>query len=264
MFRSSRASKLMPPSLRGGEALVETAAQRPADGARLLVDLLAHVVAELAELVVVGVGVDRGRHLAGVAVAFQGAGERGRVVAGRLDRRHVAVLQVDHLAGVADEGGDVGRGEHLVLAQAEHQRGAVAGDDELVGVLGVHHHEAVGAFDPLERADDRVLEGGASSAASSAAIMCASASVSVSLVNWTPVGLELVAEGLGVLDDAVVDDRDAVAARRCGGARWSRSAHRGWPSGCGRCRWWAWRCSRSCSVWLPACRGGPGRVPRSW
>ena len=82
------------------------------------------------------------------------------MVAGRLDRRHVAVLQVDHLAGVADEGGDVGRGEHLVLAQAEHQRGAVAGDDELVGVLGVHHHEAVGALDPLEGADDRVLEGG--------------------------------------------------------------------------------------------------------
>ena len=54
------------------EALLEAAAQRPADGARLLVDLLAHVVAELAELVVVGVGVDRGRHLAAVAVAFQG------------------------------------------------------------------------------------------------------------------------------------------------------------------------------------------------
>ena len=174
-----------------GEAIVEPAPERAAQRVRLLVDLLAHVVLVRAELVVVGVRVDGHRGLRGTA-GFPSI-KRRRAVVGRADRRDLAVLQVNHLAGVADQRGHVGGDEHLVLAEAKHDRAAVAGDDELVGVLRVQDDEAVGALDATERADDRVFEAAGaapvealSAAASSAAIRWASASVSVSETRRTP------------------------------------------------------------------------------
>ena len=43
------------------------------------------------------------------------------------DRRDLAVVQVHDLAGVADERGDVGGDEHLLVADAEHDGAAVTG-----------------------------------------------------------------------------------------------------------------------------------------
>ena len=73
-------------------------------------------------------------------------------------------------------------------------------------------------------------------------------SVSVSELKVCPFSCSHVPQDRVVLDDAVVDERDAVAALRIvhgAGGRWSRSPRRAWPSGCGRCR----RCPRIPSGW---------------
>ena len=78
-----------------------------------------------------------------------------------------------------------------------------------------------------------------------------------------------------VLDDAVVDEGDPAARARGAGGRCGRSARRGWPSGCGRCRSSTggsgarrapsrgWRaCRRACRVTIVAAvdEGDPGGV----
>ena len=58
-----------------------------------------------------------------------------------------------HVAGLAQEGGDRGGEEGLVLADADDQRAFLAGADEQVGVVDVHRDERVVAA--------QVAEGGA-------------------------------------------------------------------------------------------------------
>ena len=193
--------------LRGGEPLVEAAHDRAADGVRLLVDLLAHVVAEGAELVVVLVRVHRRRRLDAV---IRRPGQRPRVEVGRLDRRDLAVLQVDDLAGVADERGDVRGDEHLAVAEAEHDRRAVAGDDQLVGVPRVEEDEPVGALDAAQRPDDGLFERGVVVLAQLGRHHVRER-LGVSVGDELHArGGELGAERLGVFDDPVVDHGDAV------------------------------------------------------
>ena len=48
---------------------------------------------------------------------------------------------------------------HLLVADADDQRAAVAGHDDPVGEVGVQHRQAVGALDPAERLADLALEG---------------------------------------------------------------------------------------------------------
>ena len=55
----------------------------------------------------------------------------------------LAVVEVHDLAGVPDHGGDVGGDEHLLVADADDERGAVAGHDDPVGV-DAQAHRAVG------------------------------------------------------------------------------------------------------------------------
>ncbi len=78
-------------------------------------------------------------------------------------------------------------------------------------------------------------------------------------------GLELGAQLGEVLDDAVVDQRDPAVADRGAGARCRRSARRGWPTGCARCRWStaAADARRAPSRGWPACRPACRRPARS-
>ena len=109
------------------------------------------------------------------------------MVVGRLDRRDLAVLQVDDLAGVPDQRRDVGGDEHLAVAEAEHDGAAVAGDDELR--RGSACRGRRGRRCPRRCAGWRSTASSSvrsSFAASSAATMCARHSVSVSVTNFTP------------------------------------------------------------------------------
>jgi hypothetical protein len=97
-------------------------------GLGLLEDFLLHVVAVLAQLDRVGRqagdvhrALDRGAVLQGDAVAVEG--ELG----------HVAVFEVDHLAGDLQQRGGVGGGVVAVFADAQQQRRALAGDDGAAG-----------------------------------------------------------------------------------------------------------------------------------
>ena len=77
----------------------------------------------------------------------------------------------------------------------------------------------------------------------------AATSVSVSERNSTPSATQLLLQGVEVLDDAVVDQREPVTRRRRGaGARCRRWGRRGWPSGCGRCRCARGRAGRASSA----------------
>ncbi len=59
----------------------------------------------------------------------------------------------------ATSAASVGGDEHLLLADAEDHRAAVAGDHDPVGEVGVQHGDAVGALDRAQRLADLVLEG---------------------------------------------------------------------------------------------------------
>jgi hypothetical protein len=58
---------------------------------------------------------------------------------------------VDDLPGVAYERSDVGAHEHLAVTEPQHERAAVAGDDQDARVLGVDHGDAVGPDDVRQR-----------------------------------------------------------------------------------------------------------------
>jgi hypothetical protein len=145
--------EVQPAEVGGGEPFVDAALQRPLDRPRLLLDLLDEVVRVVADLGPDHVPVDRRRALRRGPV-IEGVG----AVAARGDRRELAVVEVDDLAGVPDQRGDVGRHEHLLLPDAQQHRAAVAGDDDPVRVPGVQHCEPVRADDLPQRLPHRLLE----------------------------------------------------------------------------------------------------------
>ena len=124
-------------------AVDEVPAQRVGQRRRLLLDLLQHeeVVAALLGGGDVPVDVERAG-LGGVAVEV---GD-DRAVAGQRD--DLVLAELDRLAGVVDERGDVGGDEHLALADADHQRRGAPGGDDLVGPVGVGEHQRERALEP--------------------------------------------------------------------------------------------------------------------
>ena len=189
---------------RGGEPLVQPAAHDPAQRFGLLVDLLAHVVLVRAQLVVAVLGLDRHRLLAGLLVV-QGAG----LVAVGAHRGHFAVVQVDDLLGVPDQRGDVGGDEHLALPQAEHDGAAVARHHQLLGAADIEDQQAVGALDPAQGPAHRVLQRPAAGVQLARDQVGQRLGVGVGHQRDAGRG-QLGPELLGVLDDAVVHDRDVT------------------------------------------------------
>ena len=67
-------------------------------------------------------------------------------VAAQLD--DLVLAELDRVAGVRDERGDVGGEEVLALAAADDQRAVAARADDDVGDVGVHGDEREGAGEP--------------------------------------------------------------------------------------------------------------------
>jgi hypothetical protein len=124
------------------------------------------------------------------------------------DLGHVAFLEEHEAAGHRQQRGDVRRNEILVLADADHDRAAFAREHDTIAVVLRHDSERIRAF--------KLRDGGAHCLEQ----VVRDLQVIVDPVrNDLGIGLrrELVAglDQLGtqfvvVLDDAVVDDRDAV------------------------------------------------------
>jgi hypothetical protein len=128
---------------------------------------------------------------------------------GAVDLDDLVLAQLDGVAGVRDERGDVGAEEVLALAHADHQRAVAAGGHQPVGLVGVGHHQGER---PLEPTADRAHRGGQPAAALGQPVVLGGHQVGDDL--GVGLGGELDAGGLAlgaqrgeVLDDAVVDDR---------------------------------------------------------
>ena len=116
------------------------ALQRVADGARLLEDLLLHVVPVGAQLGGAAVrlhGLHRAVH--GLVAAVDDP------VAAELQVDHVALFQVDDLVGHAGQRHRVAGQEVLLLAHAQHQRRAGARADHAVRLVLAEHRDRIGA-----------------------------------------------------------------------------------------------------------------------
>ena len=179
--------------------------QRVGDRARLLEDLLAHepVVAVLLGGREVPVDV--------VAAALGGrAVEAGDADALAGDGDDLVLVELHRLAGVLDEGRDVGAEEVLALADADHERAVAAGRDDAVGVLGVDGDEREGA---LEAAAD-VLHGDRQvDAGLELLLQQVGRDLGVGVGgHLDALGLEARAQLGEVLDDPVVHERDAALA----------------------------------------------------
>ena len=141
---------------RGGQLVeVHATAQGIDGGLGLLVNFLEHEVAESPlgrGASVVGSG--HGRLANGLPVN----GRKPGVVPA--DGDHLAVFEVGHRLGVAEQRGQVAREQHLVLAVADHDAAGVAEPhaDDGAGLAPGHCHEGVGAANPSRGGPHGVLE----------------------------------------------------------------------------------------------------------
>jgi hypothetical protein len=197
-LRRARAEKAL-----GIDAAVDHAFHGVGHRARLLVDLLLHVMPVRAE--VDGIGGEIGVMLDPL---HRAALRIDHADAGALQGDHVAVVEVDDPARLRDERGDVGGEEVLAVAQADHQRAAHARAGHDLRIVERHHAEGVSAMQVRDRLARRLEE------------VARRAEVMVDEVrDHLGVGLRLeaVAERLQaralllvVLDDAVVHHGDRI------------------------------------------------------
>ena len=126
---------------------------------------------------------------------------------------HLAVGEIDDLLGELDERARVGADEVLALADAQQQRAAVARDHQQVGLVEAQRHDAVGALDARERLADGLGEGEVGLLLDLLDELGQHLGVGVAL-EGVALPDELLLDGGVVLDDAVVDDREATVTRR--------------------------------------------------
>ena len=128
----------------GAEPLVEPAAQHPLGGVGLLEDLLVHERRRGRRR-----RTPRGRRRASSAVLARCVVEvlAVRREAGRGDGGQLAVVEVGDLVVWRTSAARSEATYISLVADADDQRGAVAGDDDPVGEVGVHDGDAVGALD---------------------------------------------------------------------------------------------------------------------
>ncbi len=209
------------------KARFEPAAQGACDYLGLLGDLLPHemgVFALVEGLVRPG---DRRWGLGG-RTAVEG---RGLEPVGA-HQRDFAVIEVDDAAGMPHQGRCVGGDEHLALTDPQHDGAAVARGDDRLGPSRVEHGEPVGAGDQPQRRAHRRVERTLRHRRDQ---MRQHLAVGLGAENNTG-ALKPRPQCRGILDDAVMDDRDAVRRHRNAGGRCGRSARHASPSAYGRCR----------------------------
>ncbi len=181
--------------------LEQVAAHRVLDAVGLLEDLLEHEVLEAAALDRLQVPLDLVDRLVDPARR-----EGADPVPLRGEHRHLAVVEVDHLPGVLDDRRLVGGDEELAVADAEDDRRAVARGHQHVGLVGRDDGDAVGTVDVAQRGGDGLLE---------VALVELADQVRQDLGvgvggELVPPADECLAQVGGVLDDAVVDQRNAT------------------------------------------------------
>ncbi len=122
----------------------DPAAEGVDDAGGLLVDLLEHEV--LVALLLGGDGVPTDALDGAVDGAVVGV-EDGDLVGPK--QGGVAVFEEDEVPGVAQDGGDVAGGKRAAVAMGDDHWRGVSGDEELVGVFGLHDDQGVGALDAV-------------------------------------------------------------------------------------------------------------------
>ena len=118
----------------------------------------------------------------------------------------------------------------LAIAIADGQRRAEPGADHQIGMVAEQEGEREGAVEARQHRRDRLLRR-LRRARARAATRWATTSVSVWLSNCAAFGDQLLAQRLEILDDAVVDQRDAADDVRVGIADGRRAVGR--PAGMG-------------------------------
>src|SRR5579871_4487272 len=68
--------------------------------------------------------------------------EVGKLHASRGNDSHIAVGEKKNIAGVMEDGRDIGGDEIFVIAQADNGRRAIAGSYDLVGLVSRDHGES--------------------------------------------------------------------------------------------------------------------------
>ena len=182
-----------------GDAL----AQGIGDGARLLVDLLEHEVRVLA--LVGGVG----RELALVRLAYDG-GTRpvDDAHGGATDLGDIAFLEEHEMARDGQQRRDVRGDEVLRVAEADDDGATFAGEDDALGIVLAHHRQRVGALELGDRGTHRLEEVGARL---HVLVDAVGDHLGVGLGGELVARrLQLGAQDVVVLDDAVVDDGETV------------------------------------------------------
>ena len=183
------------------KARLEPPAQRTRDRLGLFGDLLPHKMLEFALVEGLARPGDRRRDLRG-RPTVEGRGLKP-VGAHQGD---LAVVEIDDTSGMPHQGRGVGSDEHLALADPQHDRAAVARDDDRVGARCVEHGKPPGAGDQPQCRAHRFVEGMLRHRRDQMRQHLA-----VGLGAEGDAGaLEPRAQCRGILDDAVVDDRDAV------------------------------------------------------
>ncbi len=183
--------------------------QRVADDFRLFVNLLRHEVA-LAALVDDGGGGAGDLHLAvgGAALAIE---DRDL---GAVDHHDVVVLQIGDLVGEGREREGIGAEIGLVRAIADGERRALAGADQEALMAGEDHRQRIGAGQAAHRRLRR-FGWGQAHVEEIGDEMHGDFRVGLRFED-VPLGEKLVAQLAEILDDAVVDDGDALAGMRMG------------------------------------------------
>ena len=137
-----------------------------------------------------------------------------KVDAALREHRHLLVGEEHHVAGVREDGGDVGGHEVLAVADADDERRAVAHGDDLVRLVGRQQDQREHPAHPRERPARRALEAAARRAAGLQFLLHqVRDDLGVGLRDeLVPLALQLVLQLEVVLDDAVVHDHDAAGA----------------------------------------------------
>ena len=208
-------------------ARVHPAEQRVRDRLRLVGDLLEHEVRVAALLGGGGVPVDVVRPALGRRAVE--VGDRHAVPG---DRHDLVLAELDRVARVRDERGDVRPEEVLAVAGADHQRRAAPGADDELRVVAVHGEQRERALEPPAHDAHRLGQVAARSSYAAGEQVRGHLGVGVGARARRRRG-ELVAQRGEVLDDPVVDHRD----RAVGGEVRVRvhvvRRRRASPSGCG-------------------------------
>ena len=152
-----------------------------------------------------------------VPVDVKSSGTFGQIVAVEVvdpvavggDHHGLVLAELDRVAGVSDEGGDVGADEHLALADADHQRRGATRRDNGARFVGVGEYQGEVALEAAQHGQ----HGGAEITCGLAVAVLLGDQVDghlgVGVAGEFDSGdLQLVAQGRVVLDDAVVDDGD--------------------------------------------------------